>query len=336
VIAVVAVLTLVYSAACSQTPTAPTAAPPPVVTPPPPPPQVAGAPTLACPGPVFASTTAAAGATVTYATPAPEGGQTPVTATCTPASAGLFPIGETKVECTAKDALDRSASCAFPIVVSRLAQLSKTRFLAFGDSLTAGEVTFPVGTTALGAPSFKLVVVPSAAYPTVLAKQLQATYKSQEDLITVANYGVGGERAAVARDRFIAALGVVRPDAVLLLEGANDIGFGENGAASTAAREVRTMAAEARSRGMRVFIATLPPARAGGNRALQQFLLDDYNGRMRDVARSEGAILVDIYQALATNVTAYIGVDGLHPNEVGYAKMAETFYGAIRAEFDVR
>ncbi len=193
-----------------------------------------------------------------------------------------------------------------------------------------------MGTTALGVPITKLVVVPAAAYPTILAKNLQATYKAQEDLITVANYGVGGEKAAVARDRFIAALGTVRPDATLIMMGANDIGLGEDGAASTAAREVRTMAAEARLRGMRVFIATLPPARAGGNRAIKQILLDDYNGRMRDVARTEGAVLVDIYQALATNINLYIGVDGLHPNEVGYAKIAETFYNAIRSELEVR
>jgi lysophospholipase L1-like esterase len=120
------------------------------------------------------------------------------------------------------------------------------------------------------------------------------------------------------------------------MQGANDIGLGEDGAASTAAREVRTMAAEARLRGMRVFIATLPPARTGGSRAIRQVLLDDYNARMRDVARSEGAALVDIFVALSTNVSAYIGVDGLHPNEAGYAKMAEAFYNAIRADLEVR
>jgi lysophospholipase L1-like esterase len=170
----------------------------------------------------------------------------------------------------------------------------------------------------------------------VLAKQLQATYKAQEDFITVANYGLGGERAAVARDRFSAALGVVRPDAVLLMEGSNDIPLGEDGAASTAAREIRTMAADARSRGIRVFIGTIPPARPGGFRAIRQVLLDDYNARVRDVARTEGAVLVDIYGALATNPLLYIGVDGLHPNEVGYARIAETFFAAIRSEFEVR
>ena len=61
--------------------------------------------------------------------------------------------------------------------------------------------------------------MPSAAYPTVLARTLQGRYSSQADAITVANYGVGGEKAINARNRFFEALNVVRPDVVLLLHG---------------------------------------------------------------------------------------------------------------------
>ncbi len=314
---------------CSS-PTTPTATPPP-----PPPVVVADPPTIACPTSVLASTISASGTAVRFELPPTEKGKDPVNVSCSPASGSNFPVGNTSVECRATDALDRSAACSLIVQVTKLPSLSKTRFLAFGDSITAGEVTFPIGTTALGVPSFKLVVVPSAAYPTILAKTLQATYKAQEDFITVANYGVGGEKAAVARDRFIVALGIVRPDAALIMMGANDIPLGEDGAASIAAREVQTMAAEARGRGIRVFIATLPPARAGGNRAIRQLLLDDYNNRMRDVARREGAVLVEIYQALLGNVNLYIGVDGLHPTEAGYAKIAETFYNSIRTNLEV-
>jgi len=208
--------------------------------------------------------------------------------------------------------------------------------MAFGDSMTAGEVTFPVGVTALGVPIVKNVFVASAAYPTVLAKNLIKAYPLQEDAIAVANFGAGGEKAADARTRFISALNVVRPEGVLIMEGANDIPLGEDGAASAAAGEIRIMAAEARSRGMRVFIATIPPPRPGGSRAIRQFLVDDYNARMRDVAFREGAVLVDVYSALLTNVNLYIGVDGLHPTEAGYAKIAEAFEIAIRTTLEVR
>ncbi|MEO8680966.1 MAG: GDSL-type esterase/lipase family protein [Vicinamibacterales bacterium] len=308
----------------------------PTPTPPPPPPVevVADPPTITCPTTVQASTILTSGTAVTFE-PTTEKGKDPVSIQCSPASGTNFPIGDTSVECRVTDALNRSAACSLIVQVKKLPTLSKTRFLAFGDSITAGEVTFPVGSTALGVPSFKLVQVPSAAYPTVLAKQLQANYKAQEDLITVANYGVGGEKAADARNRFITALSIVRPEAVLILQGANDIPLGEDAAASTAANEVRIMAAEAKGRGMRVFIATLPPARAGGSRAIKQLLLDDYNNRIRDLAFRENAVLVDIYQYLLSNVTLYIGVDGLHPTEAGYAKMAEAFFFAIRQNLEV-
>jgi len=284
---------------------------------------------------VSASTTATTGIAVTYTAPTAEGGQSPVTVTCTPESGTMFGIGQASVECTAEDSLARTASCSFPVTVTRIPSISKTRLLAFGDSITYGEVSFPVSSSGGLGTSFKLVQVPSAAYPTVLGKQLVARYLSQEDSIAVANYGLGGEKAVNARDRFIAALGTARPDVVLLMEGSNDIALGEDGAASSAAREIGIMVGEARRRGMFVFLATIAPGRPGGSKAISPILLTDYNNRMRSVAGSTGATLVDINAALATDVTRYIGVDGLHPNEAGYAKIAETFYNAIRSQFEL-
>ena len=327
-----AMLVLGIGMACSgSTATSPTPTPPP----PPPPPPVAAEPTLACPNPVSASTTATTGIAVTYTAPTAEGGQAPVTVTCTPESGTMFAIGQTNVECSAKDALARTASCAFPVTVTRIPSISKTRFLAFGDSITLGEVSFPVSSSGGLGTSFKLVQVPSAAYPTVLGKQLVARYLSQEDNIAVANYGLGGEKAVNARDRFIAALGTARPDVVLLMEGSNDIALGEDGAASGAAREISIMVGEARRRGLPVFLATIPPGRPGGGKTIPTIYLTDYNNRMRAAASSGGATLVDINAALATDVNRYIGVDGLHPNELGYAKIAETFYNAIRSQFEL-
>ncbi len=329
---ILATLVLGIGAACSgSTATSPTPTPTPTPTPPP----VAAAPTLACPNPVSASTTATTGIAVTYTAPTAEGGQSPVTVTCTPESGTMFAIGQASVECTAEDSLARTASCSFPVTVTRIPSISKTRFLAFGDSITAGEVTVPVSSSGGLGTSFKLVQVISAAYPTVLGISLTLRYRAQEDNIAVANYGVGGEKAVNARDRFFAALGTVRPDVVLLMEGSNDIALGEDGAASSAAREIGIMVGEARRRGMFVFLATIAPGRPGGSKAISPILLTDYNNRMRAAASSTGATLVDINAALATDVTRYIGVDGLHPNEAGYAKIAETFYNAIRSQFEL-
>ena len=118
-----------------------------------------------------------------------------------------FPIGTTTVTCTATDSLNRrrrvSSASRFP----KLPQLSRLRFLAFGDSITAGEVTFPSDRPP-ALTSGKQVVVPSAAYPTVLERLLRARYQFQADSIVVFNQGVGGEKAIDARNRFFSALNV--------------------------------------------------------------------------------------------------------------------------------
>jgi lysophospholipase L1-like esterase len=302
---------------------------------PPPPPPPPEAPTLSCEEGINRATINTDGLNVAYPTPEPRNGQTPVNVNCSPASGSMFPIGETTVSCTATDALNRQAACQFSVNVTKAPQLQRVRIMAFGDSITAGEVTFPGSTASL--PTFsKQVVVPSAAYPTVLLRLLQSRYSFQADTLIVANEGLGGEKAAFARSRYFAAVVAVRPDVVLLWHGHNDIPGGHDGAASLAASEVRTMAIDARGRGARVFIATPLPGRPGGNRTINDFFLLDYANRMRDVASREGAVLVDMYSLLKPDVFRYIGVDGLHPNEAGYARIAELWFEAIRNELEVR
>jgi lysophospholipase L1-like esterase len=303
-------------------------------TPPPPPPPPA-APTLSCEEGINRATINPDGLEIAFPTPEARDGQTPVNVSCSPASGSMFPIGETTVSCTATDALNRQAGCQFHVTISRAAQLQRVRFLAFGDSITAGEVTFP-GLTAFGPTSGKQVVMPAAAYPTVLQRLLQTRYSFQADRIVVANHGLGGEKAVNARNRFFASLAAVQPDAVLLWHGHNDIPGGLDAAASTAASEVRTMVIEAQRRGMRVFLATPLPARPNGNRTIDDIFLVDYANRMRDVAAREGAVLVDMYNLLRPDVFRYIGVDGLHPNEAGYARIAELWFDAIRTNLEVR
>jgi lysophospholipase L1-like esterase len=328
------VLTLMLTLACgSSGPTAPTPTP----TPPAPTPPTSTAPSLTCGDEVSRATINAGGMAVSYTAPSARDGQSPVTVSCSPESGANFPIGTTAVTCTATDALQRTASCSFNVTVAKLPQLSRTRFLAFGDSITAGEVTVPAGgITSGGFAATKLIVVPTASYPTVLERTLRGRYAAQADAIVVANYGLPGERAAVARSRFLSALSAVRPEAVLLMEGYNDIGGGADGAASTAANEIRLMANEARLQGARVFIATLAPPIPGRQRSISEFFVLDYNNRMRDAASREGAVLVDLYAALLPDVQRYIGVDGLHPNEAGYARIADLFFQSIQANLEVR
>ena len=61
-----------------------------------------------------------------------------------------------------------------------------------------------------------------------------------------------------------------------------------------------------------------------------------FNDQIRLGAPIEGAIFVDLYAALASNINLYIGIDGLHPTEAGYQRMADTFFAAIRTTFEGR
>lgn len=251
---------------------------------------------------------------------------------CTPASGATFPIGQTTVQCAASDARSRTASCSFTVTVARTPQLSRTRFLAFGDSITAGEVTVPttdILPAGVRTPSHRLVLVPSASYPSVLQSLLAARYAAQS--VAVVNEGLSGERAASATSRFSQALRSSNAEVVLLLHGYN--GLTEEGGASSSEVAVATMAAEARNRGVRVFVATLTPGRPG-LRQIPDAILQNFNDRMRNLARGEEAVLVDLYGALKSDVNTYIGIDGLHPTEAGYRRMAETFLASIQATLE--
>jgi lysophospholipase L1-like esterase len=273
---------------------------------------------------------------VSYDTPPVSGGEGAVTVSCSPQSGETFPIGTTEVKCTATDTLSRTSSCSFNVTVAKLAQLSKLRYMAFGDSITAGEITAPIGGLMGGQRAIhKQIIVPGSSYPAVLERTLRGRYASQANEIIVANYGVGGEKAVNGRDRFIAGLNTVRPDAVIIIDGANDIPAGEDGAASTAASAVRGMADEAARRGIRVFIGTPVPGKPGPKQ-INTFLLQDYVARMRQVAAQSGATLIDFYGIMLPDADRYIGIDGLHPNELGYTKMADIAFQAIQAAFEVR
>jgi lysophospholipase L1-like esterase len=327
----VLIVTVFAVGACggSSSPTSPTNPNPPNNPEPPPP----SGPTITCPGPMTQGSPNGAPVAVSFATPTTSA---PAVIACTPASGAPFPVGSTTVQCTATTANNQTASCSFTVTVTPpLPQLQKTNFLAFGDSMTQGEVTNPASTSDVnGFPAFTLQIVPSAAYPRQLQMQLASRYTQQ--VIQMTNAGIGGETATQGAQRFPGVLSSLRPEVVLLLDGANDLSARGEAGFSTAIAAVESMAKDARFRNARVFLATLPPPRSGGRNTISDATIRSFNSRLSSIARGEGAILVDLYGALSSSVTTYIGADGLHPTEAGYQKMAETFFNAIRADLEVR
>ena len=139
------VLMLAAGAACDDSPTSPSSGF-----------------TLTCPPRTTVQTTTAT-AQVTYAAPASSGGQPPIATSCAPPSGSAFAVGTTIVTCQGTDARGQSDSCHPVIDVARLPTLEATRFLAFGDSITAGEVTVPLSPTLEAPPQLTMVVIPSAS-----------------------------------------------------------------------------------------------------------------------------------------------------------------------------
>lgn len=311
-------LTLIYGAGCSNTPSAPT--PPPVV--------IADPPEISCPAPVTVSALTSAGADVTYTIPEVRKGEGTVSVVCTPASGTRFPLGVTQTECVATDSLSRTARCTFAVTVAAPPRLQRTRIMAFGDSLTEGA-------TILTNDPYAVVHPPETAYPTVLRQLLSARYTDQT--IMVFNRGMRGDIAWRALSRFIEAFVADAPNVVVIQEGYNDFRVAETaviGIASAAAG-VTELAGEARRRGARVFICTLAPGRPG-RLQIPASALEAINDRIRNIARTEGAVLVDLYAALTPDVNANVSIDGLHLTPLGYRRVAETVFAAIRADLEIR
>ena len=295
---------------------------------PPPPAQLA----LSCPSSFGVVSPSNVGVAVNYPTPVATGGQAPVAVACTPISGQLFAPGTTTVTCTARDAVFVTATCSFAVTVTIPPRLSRTSFLAFGDSITAGEVTVPLGTAlSTGAPAYKQVVVPAASYPTVLDGLLDARYLAQTP--TVTNAGKPGEQTPDSLIRFRSLLATSRPEVLLLLDGHNDLG--STAMAIEGYNALVSIVREAKASGVRVYVATLVPSIPGRLRSQPQGLLLQYNDAVRTMAAAEGVTLVDLYTSMLPEVNTLIGVDGLHPNEAGYARMAALFFAAVRANLEV-
>jgi lysophospholipase L1-like esterase len=260
---------------------------------------------------------------VTYEPPSVIAGDPPFNIACTPASGTPFVLGNTTVTCSVTDAsLHEATPCTFIVTLAVPPKISATGFMAFGNSITEGKT-------------------PSGAdltdnYPEDLRTMLAARYPAQS--ITMLTKALGGELAINGVDRLRHELDAVHPQVVLLEEGINDLN-GDPASIPPMIDALRAMVRMSKDQGVSVFLATLPPVRAGGtpkargDAALP--LLPEANAQIRQVAQSEHATLVDLYTGFGSSPDPYIDSDGLHPTEMGYQKMAQIFFDAIQANLEL-
>jgi len=279
--------------------------------------------TATCPGDVSAVSLDGQSVSVVFDAPAVAGGTAPFTTTCTPASASSFSPGQHTVNCAVRDVAGQTASCAFIVRVTVAPRLGVTRFVAFGDSFTEGVVSAP------------LLLTLTTSYPTRLTSLLQDRYLAQT--LAVVNAGLSGEQAGDGLPRLRGVLSQHSPEVFLLLEGANDLIWWKTevpGVRRTA-EALEELVNEALRRNVRVFLATLPPWRAGNYRQLDPTRPAQLNVEIDSIARRRGAVLVDLYTAMLPEIDTLIGRDGLHPTEAGYERIAQVFFEVIRATLEV-
>ena len=274
---------------------------------------------------------------VTFSPPLVANGQAPVATGCSPASGSTFTVGQKTVTCAAIDALQRTDTCSFLVTVSQPPKLSTTSFLAFGDSITAGEdgqnSTAP-SVSVMRSRFHPAVLFPSSQrYPQELQQFLIDRYKTQSP--TVDNQGLPGEAASdpATLRRFTALTSGRRYSVALIMEGTNDLYDRDDHIFPAAYDGLRSMIRDAKGRGIRPYLATIPPMDpsrcAPVCRGLAWSLVSGFNDGVRSLAAVEGVTLVDVYQEFGGDFSL-LGPDGLHPGAAGYAKIADLFFATIK------
>jgi lysophospholipase L1-like esterase len=327
-------------------------------------PPPVGPPMVTCPANVTVSGASSAGQAVTYTGPVTTGGTPPVTTTCSPASGAVFPVGTTPVTCTARDAIKRPAVCTFTVTLVT-SHLDAMTFVAFGDSLTAGENSLeppPPGYSANYIPTCGPQTAAAArhlaqarpsfidlgnAYPTQLLGMLNARFAGEA--FTMDNEGLPAERAQDGVSRLPCVFPLDHPNVLLLLEGINDLG-GFN-YMPTASEEqaivgyLKTDVFNALKAGVPfIFVSTILPvtncSSASTNchvgpsvnvdASVANNAISQTNAMIR--AGISGAIVVDgnaAFFAADPTLGSLIEIDGLHATPAGYTVLAQAFMNAI-------
>jgi lysophospholipase L1-like esterase len=185
-------------------------------------------------------------------------------------------------------------------------------YMAFGDSITKGE----------GDSS-------PAGYPGRLQTKLRAHFGDGE----VVNRGADGTNTGEAVERVLRNIRPTQPAITLVMYGTNDWNpvACQNAAPCDVVRNLRRVLEEVKGTDSLPFLATLPPVNpllAGNDR---NRWTEQTNTALKQLAREEGAFVVDVYEAfrLQGGELSRFFADHVHPNAAGYDVIAEAFFQAI-------
>lgn len=279
---------------------------------------------IACPTDITRDATTREGTDVHFDTPVPTGGRGPYNVQCDPGPSSVFAIGETTVHCSATDADMKQAACTFGVSVRSSQAIAKTKFMAFGDSITEGAISL--------APL--IMLDGPETYPFKLEQMLRGKYLSQD--IVVTNHGKGGEQTNQGVLRLPGLLDAERPEVLLVLEGVNAVRILS---ASRQEQYLQTMITDARTRGVDVIIATVMPVAPNGKlQPATEYMtaIRSLNTRIFQLASRNGiSPAVDLFGLFDSNMHL-LGTDGLHPTPEGQTRIAEAFRDEILRRYDLK
>jgi lysophospholipase L1-like esterase len=151
----------------------------------------------------------------------------------------------------------------------------------------------------------------------------------------IVNRGIGGQTTAQMLVRFRADVVALRPQAVHIVAGTNDVA-GNTGPTSPQDFEnnIMSMAEIARANGIRVILGAIPPAAAFNWRPQIKPVptIRALNDWLRGYAARNQIEFIDYYTALAGpsgELKPDLGNDGVHPNGSGYRAMRSLVEKAV-------
>ncbi|HEX4567146.1 MAG TPA: GDSL-type esterase/lipase family protein, partial [Vicinamibacterales bacterium] len=221
-------------------------------------------------------------------------------------------------------ALRRGTSETADILDGRPPMPPKIRIVAMGDSTTAGTPAFQSPREA--PPNGRGDETSQYAY------WLMKAHPGWD----VINQGINGQRSDEIRARFEEDVVAKKPAVVVIIAGVNDVYQGRP--AQHVKGELAAMFTRARNAGIRVVAGTIIPyntATAEENAAMHEI-----NDWIRAQARADpGVIYADTRAAVASPGDPdrlISSPDGLHPDSVGYRRMANAIEPAIESALGAR
>lgn len=184
-------------------------------------------------------------------------------------------------------------------------------YSAFGDSLTLGVIV-----------EGYFIYITDRNYPAVLQELLRGQVERSSKVV---NRGIAGEKTYQGLGRIDSVLAADRPGFVLIMEGANDLS--EYEAAAVVVGRLRSMVQKAKAN------KTVPimgfVTYSCRSDLIRKELVLETNGLIYQMAAEEGIQVADTYSVTNTQTVFPSDGDCLHPNDSGYAAIAQAFFSAV-------